>query len=88
MNTDPQHDDPANLARWLEEVGRRKYKPSASAQEEEPRKTPRSGPPRRVARPELMFLLGQAASAYLLYYLVDVQLQILTVPAVVVFVAG
>ena len=87
MNTDPQHDDPANLARWLEEVGRRKYKPSANAQEEEPRKTPGPGR-RRVARPELMLLLGLAASAYLLYYLFDVQLQILTVPVVVVFVAG
>ena len=88
MNADPEHDDPANLARWLEEVGRRRYKrPAALPLEEEPGKTPKPGR-WRMARPELLFLLALAASAYLLYYHVDVQLQILSVPVIVVFVAG
>jgi len=87
-NTGAQDGDPADLARWLEEVGRRGYKRSADARHDEDRReAPKPRRP-RVARPELLLLLGLAASAYLIYYLLDVQLQILLVPAIVVFVAG
>ena len=88
-NTGAEDRDPADLARWLEEVGRRRYKRSADVHHDDEgrRETPKPRR-RRVARPELLFLLGLAAWAYLLYYLLDVELQILSVPAIVVFIAG
>jgi len=83
--TTAQDDGEADLARWLEEVGRRKFSPTSL--EEDPLPTPQPARP-RIPRPALSFLLVVAALTYLFYYFTDVQLHIILLPALVVFVAG
>jgi len=88
MTTDHDDNEP-DLARWLEELGRRKLKPKPAEvlPAQDPLKTPEPVH-RRVTRPELLFLFAVAALTYLIYYLTDVQLQIISLPGLVVFVAG
>jgi len=87
MTTD--RDGEPDLARWLEEMGRRKFKPGPAdvLPEQDPLTTP--APAHRPAtRPGLLFLLAVVALTYLLYYLADVQLQIISMPGIVVFISG
>jgi hypothetical protein len=82
---DPKFDD-ANeeLAAWLKEAGRRRATPTrgenvvvVSAPDTRPLVTNGKG----------LALLGLAAAAYLQYFFLDVYLQIVAMPAVIVFVA-
>ena len=85
----PQPDD-EELARWLQESGRRKTdhtrtRPDAAkatgAEASQPKK-----PNCYVTRPSLLILLSLAAVSYLQYYYVDVYLQIALLRHVIVFV--
>jgi hypothetical protein len=84
-----QEEEPPELARWLQESGRRKYNPawveSLYAQVPSP-----VAPKRRryITQPELLSLFAMAALAYLLYYFTDVRLEILAMHRIVVFVGS
>jgi hypothetical protein len=87
--SDPQTDDlnDAELARWLQEAGRRRVvrKPDASLPQVIGASV--SGARKRhVRNPRTMTLLAIAALAYLPYFFADVYVQISSLPCIIVFV--
>ena len=82
-----------DLARWLEEAGRRRVVRKAEA-EAAPVEQPAEpaldapGPEKRVylSHPRELLLLAMAALAYLPYFYADVYVQIYSMKSVVVFV--
>ena len=76
-----------DLARWLEESGRRKVNPewlAALYKQEAQIALPRKS---HITRPTLLWLLGLAALAYLQYFFFDVQLQLVSMRSIVFFLA-
>jgi len=82
--SEPEGED---LTRWLQESGRRKIN-RASLEQLATKPSTKQEPPKRrwITQPELLFLFALAAVSYLLYYFIEVHLQILALPSIVVFV--
>ena len=83
--SEPEGED---LARWLEESGRRKIN-RAWLEQLATKPSSKQEPPKRrwITQPELLFLFALAAVSYLLYYFTEVHLQILALPSIVIFVS-
>ena len=83
-------DDSLELARWLEESGRRKLKPgwldglSKPSQSSAPALAVK---PKRLTQPALLWLLAFVALSYMQFFLIDVQLTIVSMPRIIVFIA-
>jgi Flp pilus assembly protein TadB len=85
---DNEKDTGRELAQWLQEAGKRVRSTSAPIQQpatEQPRRAGASWDA-RFAAIKRMTLLTLLAGSYLLYYFVDVMLQISLLPALIVFV--
>jgi len=85
---DDFHD--ADLARWLQEAGRRRVvRPAPAtgliAEEAQPSLAPAVAPAASPHR-RYLFLVSLAALSYLPYFFADVYLQIASLPCVIVFV--
>jgi hypothetical protein len=83
---DPKFDD-ANeeLAAWLKEAGRRRATPSKGENVLVVSTAPARSP--LVTNGKGLALLGLAAAAYLQYFFLDVYLQIVAMPTLIVFIA-
>ena len=82
-------DEGQDLARWLQESGRRKvdHAPVARLKNEpSTRKSADLKQPRYITQPSSMSLLVVAALAYLQYIYIDVNLQIASMRPVTVFI--
>ena len=85
--SDPFLDSTRNLARWLQEAGRRKAGPAAAVPAPPPeRHRPRFTLGRELRGTRWVPLLALAALAYLEYFFADTFVQINALPALVVFV--
>lgn len=73
-----------DLARWLEEAGRRRAARQAAAPE--PPAPPPAKPRRRPRFLRELLLLALAAVAFLPYFFADVQLKIYSLHSLIVFV--
>jgi hypothetical protein len=91
MGTGVADDEEPDLARWLEESGRRKVNPdwlaALYAQEAQSVAAPPRSKQPYVTQPTLLWLLGFAGFAYLQYFFIDVQLQVVSMRSLVVFIA-
>lgn len=85
---DNEKDTGRDLAQWLQEAGKRVRSTSAPIEQPstEQAKRLRASWDARFAAIKRMTLLTLLAASYLLYYFVDVMLQISLLPALIVFV--
>ena len=79
-----------DLARWLEESGRRKrgavFSPNVPKQvRAAPRRTKRA---RYLTQPSLLYLFGVATVAYFVYYFAGVNVEIFSMRSLLVFIAA
>lgn len=77
------------LAHWLQDAGRRKHDPAwVDGLYAEPPKSASSIQARRhrVAQPTLVYLFALATVSFLIYYFLDVGLDINSMPGLIVFI--
>jgi len=79
-----------DLARWLEESGRRKRSAVFSAELPKQMRTARqrTKPARYVTQPSLLYLFGVATIAYFVYYFAGVHVEIFSMRTLLVFIAA
>ena len=85
MNTDPDS-DAVELARWLEEAGRRKAVSRPASIQAESASRPEKKARRLVTQPLRIALLALMVLSYLQYFYLDVYLQIAAMPSITVFI--
>jgi hypothetical protein len=90
-DTRNEENEGVDLARWLEESGRRRAVPGRVVQLHQPSPITASSsaePTPYLTRPSLVYLFALATLSYLIYYFVEVGLDIGTIPSVIVFIRG
>ena len=85
-NLDYGTDPSRELAQWLQEAARRRYAMYSPPPRRSYQPAPRKQPPKKWGTARNAIGLGGLAAAYFQYYMIDVMLQIASMPSVTVFV--
>lgn len=80
-------DEEVEVARWMQESGRRKVdRKMVEALAERPAEAPAKAARRYITQPSALCLLGLTTAAFLIYHFADVQLKIVTMRSLLVFI--